>query len=242
MKTSSLTPTDPALLMHYPGFVFRVLCDEGHTPEALLAGTGLSENALSDPTFRSDLPPIRQLILNAIEQSGDPHLGLSAPSLWYLARLELASGGVIGGTIPGMPLVLAGRSDRLGWASTTAYLDDQDLYVEQLNPADPGEYRTPEGWQPFETRDVLIEVADAPAERVTLRWTENGPVLPGEVHDLAAITPAGHVASLAWTMLQPDDRSLSAVLGIMRAGTVPAAWSARRRIWCWPTATASRCN
>jgi penicillin G amidase len=158
--------------------------------------------------------------------AGDPHLGLSAPSLWYLARLELASGGVIGGTIPGMPLVLAGRSDRLGWASTTAYLDDQDLYVEQLNPADPGEYRTPEGWQPFETRDVLIEVADAPAERVTLRWTENGPVLPGEVHDLAAITPAGHVASLAWTMLQPDDRSLSAVLGIMRAGTVPAALAA----------------
>src|SRR6056297_2925016 len=34
--------------------------------------------------------------------ANDPHLGFSAPSIWYLARLELESGGVIGGTIPGI--------------------------------------------------------------------------------------------------------------------------------------------
>ena len=47
--------------------------------------------------------------------ANDPHLGFSAPAIWYLARLELRTGGVIGGTIPGMPVVLTGRSDRLGW-------------------------------------------------------------------------------------------------------------------------------
>ena len=48
--------------------------------------------------------------------ANDPHLGLTAPSIWYLARIELAgTGGVIGGTIPGMPLVLSGRNARLGW-------------------------------------------------------------------------------------------------------------------------------
>ncbi len=41
--------------------------------------------------------------------ANDPHLGFTAPSIWYLARLELQSGGVIGGTIPGMPVVLVGR-------------------------------------------------------------------------------------------------------------------------------------
>ena len=30
--------------------------------------------------------------------ANDPHLGFSAPSIWYLARLELQTGGVIGGT------------------------------------------------------------------------------------------------------------------------------------------------
>lgn len=76
MNASSLPETEPALLMHYPGFVFRALCNEGHNPAALLAGTGLSKDSLSDPMFRSGLPPIRRLILNAIEETGDPHLGL----------------------------------------------------------------------------------------------------------------------------------------------------------------------
>ena len=54
--------------------------------------------------------------------ASDPHLGLTAPAIWYLARLQLSTGGVIGGTIPCMPLVLAGRSDALGWVITTAYV------------------------------------------------------------------------------------------------------------------------
>jgi penicillin amidase len=45
--------------------------------------------------------------------ANDPHLGLTAPTIWYLARLELSTGGVIGATIPGMPAILVGRSD--GW-------------------------------------------------------------------------------------------------------------------------------
>lgn len=59
--------------------------------------------------------------------ANDPHLGFSAPAIWYLARLELETGGVIGATIPGSPLVTAGRSAMLGWGVTSAYLDNQDL-------------------------------------------------------------------------------------------------------------------
>ncbi len=180
--------------------------------------------------------------------AGDPHLGLSAPSRWYLARLELASGGVIGGTIPGMPLVLAGRSDRLGWASTTAGVDDQDLYVEELNPANPEEYRTPAGWQPFAARQVLIGVAGGPAERVTLRWTENGPVLPQGAYDADLVTPAGHVMSLAWTCSTPTTGRSAPFWASCGRPTWSAPWPpapiwwARPRMWCWPTAAASRCS
>ena len=46
--------------------------------------------------------------------ANDPHLGFTAPSIWYLARMELDTGGVIGGTIPGIPAILTGRSDALG--------------------------------------------------------------------------------------------------------------------------------
>ena len=51
--------------------------------------------------------------------------------------MDLAEGPVIGGTIPGIPAVLIGRNAELGWGLTSSYLDDQDVYVERLNPDDP---------------------------------------------------------------------------------------------------------
>ena len=152
--------------------------------------------------------------------ANDPHLGFTAPSIWYLARLELQSGGIIGGTIPGMPIVLAGRSEGFGWALTSSYLDDQDVFIEKLNPDNPEEYLTPTGWKPFETRRSIVTVKDAEPLTLTLRWTENGPVLPGSHYDLASVTPAGHVASVGWTVLNPADRSMTAAMRLMRARSV----------------------
>ncbi len=160
--------------------------------------------------------------------ANDPHLGFTAPSVWYLARLQLASGGVIGATLPGVPAVLLGRSNRLGWALTSAYLDDQDIHIEEVNPENHEEYRTPDGWKRFETRRSIIKVKDARPITITLRWTDNGPVLPGTHYDLAAITPPGHVASLSWTALSPADTSMSAAVRLMKAASIDEAIEAGR--------------
>ncbi|WP_300030010.1 penicillin acylase family protein [uncultured Roseobacter sp.] len=152
--------------------------------------------------------------------ANDPHLGFTAPAIWYLARLELESGGVIGGTIPGMPLVLTGRSAKLGWGLTSAGMDDQDLHIEALNPDKPEEYRTPDGFKAFETRSSIINIKDETPITITLRWTDNGPVLPGTHYNLAAVTPPGHVASLSWTVLSPNDTSMGAAMRLMGAGSV----------------------
>ncbi len=161
--------------------------------------------------------------------ANDPHLGFTAPTIWYLARMELTSGGVIGGTIPGMPVVLTGRSDDLGWGLTSSYLDDQDVYIEKLNPQNPEEYLTPNGYKKFRTRPSIIEIKDAPPITLTLRWTENGPVLPGTQFDLNTVTPPGHVAALAWTVLSPRDTSLGAAMALMRAKTVREGIAAAER-------------
>lgn len=161
--------------------------------------------------------------------ANDPHLGFSAPAIWYLARLELTDGGVIGGTIPGIPAVLTGRSDSLGWGLTSSYLDDQDLFIEALNPDNPEEYRTPTGFQPFTTRKSIIKIKDAAPVTLTLRWSENGPVLPGSHANLASITPRGHVAALGWTALSPNDTSISATVSLMFATNVEQAIAAGER-------------
>lgn len=158
--------------------------------------------------------------------ANDPHLNFTAPSTWYLARLELTSGGVIGGTIPGLPLILVGRNAALGWGLTSSYLDDQDVALEELNPADPERYRTEAGWTPFETRRTILAVKDADPVTLTLRWTQNGPVLPGTHYDLASVTPPGHVAALMWTLLDGEDTSATAAMRLMRAGSRAEAMAA----------------
>ncbi|MGA9412108.1 MAG: penicillin acylase family protein [Roseobacter sp.] len=158
--------------------------------------------------------------------ANDPHLGFSAPSIWYLARLELQSGGVIGGTIPGMPVVLTGRSNDLGWGLASSKLDDQDVFIEQVNPENTEEYRTPAGFKTFATRKSIINIKDEAPITITLRWTDNGPVLPGSHYNLASITPAGHVASVSWTALSPRDTSMGAALRLMEAKSVEDGFAA----------------
>ena len=158
--------------------------------------------------------------------ANDPHLGLTAPSIWYLARLELGTGGVIGGTIPGLPVILVGRSASLGWGLTTANVDDTDVYIEKLNPANPNEYQSLDGFVPFFKKQSIIEIKGQKPVTLDMLWTENGPVLPASHYNLGAITPEGHVTSVAWTLLSGQDTSFEAAFDIMVSGSVQAAMTA----------------
>jgi len=205
-------------------------------PEYAQLAPGLPQFAANIPLDPSPLSPFKSFDLAGASNAwaaardrsasggtliaNDPHLGFTAPTIWYLARLELQSGGVIGGTIPGIPVVLTGRSSALGWGITSSYADDQDVYIEELNPDNSEEYRTPDGFKKFAKRASIITVKDADPITLTLRWTDNGPVLPGSHYNLAAITPPGHVAALNWTALDPADTSIAAAMQLMEAKTV----------------------
>ncbi|MFD1508807.1 penicillin acylase family protein [Lacimonas salitolerans] len=158
--------------------------------------------------------------------ANDPHFALSAPALWYLARLELSTGGVIGATIPGLPVILSGRSQDLGWGIAASHMDDQDLFVERLNPDDPQQYETPDGFRAFDTRREILRIKDAAPVTMTLRHTQNGPVLSGSDFQLGTVTPQNHVMALGWTGLNREDRSLAGWLRLMQARTVQDAIAA----------------
>jgi penicillin amidase len=158
--------------------------------------------------------------------ANDPHLDFTAPSIWYLARLHLSSGDVIGATIPGMPLVLLGRSELLGWGLTSSYLDDQDVVMEKINPDNPDQYLTPQGPKDFKQARTIITVKDAAPVTITQLWSEAGPILPAHFYDLGTVTPTGAVAALEWTALDGADTSMSAAMALMRAHSVDAAIAA----------------
>jgi len=155
--------------------------------------------------------------------ANDPHLELTAPTIWYLARMELAHGGVIGATIPGIPLILSGRNEKLAWGMTSSYLDDQDILMEEINPDNPSEYRTQDGWERFRTRQSIINVAEGAPKTLTLRWSDNGPVLPLDMFDLAEVTPRGHLPTLSFSALSTADTTMTAAFNMIQAQNVAEA-------------------
>lgn len=76
MPMKALTREDSALPMHYPGFVYRALCEEGVPSADLLAGTELTAELLHDPNHRFSFLSLRRLTLNALDLTGEPHLGI----------------------------------------------------------------------------------------------------------------------------------------------------------------------
>ena len=158
--------------------------------------------------------------------ANDPHGALSAPALWYLTRLELETGGVIGATIPGLPLILSGRSTALGWAITSSYIDDQDLILETVDPSQPEYYVSNNGPQKFVSRPSIIQIRNEQPVTIILRWSENGPILSPKEQGIFEVTPENHVVALAATALRGDDLSLEAFLNLMKSKSVSRAQSA----------------
>lgn len=149
--------------------------------------------------------------------ANDPHLGLTAPGIWYLAHLQVKNGdatskNLVGVTLPGAPLVLLGRNDRVAWGFTNTGADVQDIFVEKLNPANSGQYLTPSGFQPFEKKSVAIKVKGGDTVNFDRLGTRHGPVLPANYRGLDHYLPDGTVASLSWTALAGDDKTISAGL------------------------------
>src|SRR4051812_6610721 len=109
--------------------------------------------------------------------ANDPHLRFGAPGFWYLARLKTPDGEIAGGTAAGAPFVVIGHNDKIAWGFTTTGSDVEDLFIEKIDPADPGRYLTPDGSAAFAVRQETIAVKGAAAETLTVRSTRHGPVL-----------------------------------------------------------------
>jgi len=152
--------------------------------------------------------------------ANDPHLSLTAPSIWYLTRLGLQSGDAIGATIPGIPSILSGRTAKTAWGITSAYVDDQDIFLEKLNPLNKNQYKTEFGNLDFDLNETVIKVNNSPDVIITIKRTRNGPILSGNQFNIRSVVPEGYVSSLSWTALSTKNTSLQAAIRIMKAQNV----------------------
>jgi penicillin amidase len=169
--------------------------------------------------------------------ANDPHLKLSAPALWYFARLEAPGIHVAGATMPGLPGVVLGQNDRIAWGFTNTGPDVQDLYLERLDAADPKRYQTPDGWAEFATVTEVIRVKGQPDQTLQFRSTRHGPVISdGGAYDDLLSAPGAKPAfalTMRWTALDPDANSVGVNLQMIRAKSV-AEFVEASRGWVAP--------
>jgi penicillin amidase len=188
------------------------------TDTAWLDDVARSMLQVAPPSAASGTGSNAWVVTGAHSQTGkpllanDPHLGLSAPAVWYLAHLHAPALNVIGASLPGTPGVWLGRNDHVAWGITNTGSDTQDLYMERLDSADPQRVLTPDGPRAMSERREQIRVRDGQTIEHVVRATRHGPVVS---------EAPGYVLALAWTGLRGEDRSLQFAIKAAHAADAP---------------------
>ncbi len=143
--------------------------------------------------------------------AADPHLSFSLPNMWYLARLEAPGLTVSGATVPGVPFVIMGHNNHVGWGFTTSYVDTQDLFLEQVNPNNKNQYFVPDGFEDFKTRNELIPVKGGEPVRFTVRETRHGPVISDIFEETREHINDNEVIAFRATTLLEENRTAEAL-------------------------------
>ncbi len=149
--------------------------------------------------------------------ANDMHLPVRVPNIWYRALLEwpdpdLPSGRrrLAGITLPGLPSLVAGSNTQVAWGFTNTYTDWSDIVLLEIDPDNPNQYRTPDGWRAFDLIDEIIEVAGESDERLTVAWTIWGPRMPDDYRGRArAYRWVAHDAERLATALTPIENARS---------------------------------
>jgi penicillin amidase len=109
--------------------------------------------------------------------ANDPHRVIAEPSLRYIVHLVAPGWNVIGAGEPGLPGVAVGHNEKIAWGFTIFGLDQQDLYLAELNPADPEQYKTEHGWERLEVKTETINMRGGTSVVAKLKFARHGPVL-----------------------------------------------------------------
>lgn len=149
--------------------------------------------------------------------ANDPHLPLTAPSLWYFAHLHAPGLNAVGATLPGIPGILLGRNQRVAWSFTNTGPDSQDIFLEKLLPDQSNRYLTPTGSEAFTTLQEIIKVKDQADQELTIRVSRHGPVISDVDNDARQAAPNGMAAALSWVGLRQDDATIRFMLNAGRA-------------------------
>jgi penicillin amidase len=158
--------------------------------------------------------------------AGDPHIGYSAPAVWYEAHLTAPGFDLYGHYQALNPLALLGHNAQFGWSLTMFENDDVDLVAEKPNPANPNQVSIGGQWVDLTTRVETIKVKGAAPVELAVRSSPHGPIITDAFKDNFGRTPV----AMWWAFLQTENPILQAFYELNRADTRDKARSAAEKI------------
>jgi penicillin amidase len=141
--------------------------------------------------------------------ANDPHRVIAQPSLRYIVHLVAPGWNVIGAVEPALPGVAAGHNPSIAWGFTIFDVDQQDLYIETLNPVDSRQYHSEHGWTPVLEERETIRVRGGPDVEAVLHFTQHGPIVWED---------GKRALTLRWAGAEPGSAGYLGALSVDRAG------------------------
>jgi penicillin amidase len=169
--------------------------------------------------------------------SSDPHLSLSAPSVFWMVHLSVhAPPGkdasqdleVAGLAFPGIPVVILGENTHVAWGATVTGYDVTDVYSEKLS-AD-GSSVTFNGSQVAiqKVHETIVVKGGSPVEYDVLMVPQHGPIIPNiQNHNVVPPDPQKGALTYRWTGLDPS-KEVTAINNLQRATSVEDVRTAMR--------------
>ena len=158
--------------------------------------------------------------------AGDPHIGYSAPSVWYEAHLSAPGFELYGHHQALNPTALLGHNTQFGWTLTMFQNDDMDLIAEKVNPANANQVWHKGQWVELQGRTEKILVKGEEPVTLTLRRSPHGPIITDAFQDSLGTTPV----AMWWAFLETDNPILDAFYELNRADTLAKARAAASKI------------
>jgi penicillin amidase len=109
--------------------------------------------------------------------ANDPHRAYSTPSLRYIVHVSAPGLNVIGAGEPALPGISIGHNGTIAFGLTIFNIDQEDLYVYELNPANLRQYRYKGGWEEMRVIGELVNVKGETPRNAELVFTRHGPVI-----------------------------------------------------------------
>lgn len=140
------------------------------------APDGLAEDAIKEPGSNNWAIGGAKTATGKPIVSNDPHREVTNPSLRYIVHLNAPGWNVIGAQEPPFVGVALGHNERVAWGLTITGTDQEDVFVEDVNPANPNEVQYNGRWEPLKIVREEIRIKGEAPRGVEFKFSRHGPI------------------------------------------------------------------